>query len=386
MMEILNPVWAEINLDNLNFNINKIKEKVRGSKIIGIVKCDAYGHGAIEVSKCLIKNGVNKLAVANINEAIELRKNGIDCSIMILGITIEEAIDKLIEYNIESAVSTYDFAYKLSKKAKKLGKIAKINIALDTGMGRIGFRYSKESIEDIKKISELENMEICSIFSHFSSADHKDKEYCKFQIKNYNLFQRELAKYKLDVWSKCVANSATVIDMPEYKFDYVRPGIIEYGYYPSNEVKKQLLEIKPVLTWKTKIIHIKAVEENQCIGYGRKFKTKRKSIIATIPVGYGDGYSRNLSGKAKVIVNGHIVPVVGTICMDQCMIDVTDVENVNLHDEVVLLGKQGDAKFDAEDMADLIDSISYEVLCNIGRRVPRVYIEGEKIIKIKNYM
>lgn len=385
-MNILHPLWAEIDLDSVEYNINKIKVRAKDSEIIGVVKANAYGHGAVEISKILIENGVRRLAVANIMEALELRKNGISCSLMILGISSEEALEEIVKGDIEVAVSSYSFAYKLSEIAKKLGKKAKIHIALDTGMGRIGFKPSEKSIEDIKNIINRSNLEIVSMFSHFATADSEDKEYCKFQRERYHWFYNELSKHNLDLIKKNISNSAALIDIPDFNYDYVRPGIIQYGYYPSKEVKKDFLNIKPVLTWKTKIIHIKTVNKGEFIGYGMSFETKRKTVVATIPVGYGDGYSRRLSGRGKVIINGQLAPVIGNICMDQSMIDITDIEGVELYSEVILMGAEGDVKFDADDMASILDTINYEVLCSIGRRVERVYLRNKKVVSIQDYI
>lgn len=385
-MNLLHPIWAEINLDNLIFNINEIKKKSNNSEIIGVVKANAYGHGAVEVSKALLDNGINRLAVANIIEAIELRESDINCPIMLLGISEDYAIDSIIEYNVEPTVSSYNFAFKLNEKAKELNKTINIHIAIDSGMGRIGFREEDKDLADIINIAKLSNLQIESIFSHFSTADSKDKEYSLKQIEIYNSFLDKLQASGVKINKRNLCNSAAIIDLPESHFDYVRPGIIQYGYYPSNEVDIEHFNIKPVLTWKTRVIHIKEVNEGEYIGYGKTFKTKRKSIIATLPVGYADGYSRGLSNKGKVIINGKLAPIVGNVCMDQFMIDITDIPDVKLDNEVILLGSCENVKFDADDMAEILNTISYEVLCLIGRRAPRVYIKDNKVLSIKYLM
>lgn len=385
-MNLLHPIWAEINLDNLIFNINEIKKKSNNSEIIGVVKANAYGHGAVEVSKALLDNGINRLAVANIIEAIELRESDINCPIMLLGISEDYAINSIIEYNVEPTVSSYNFAFKLNEKAKELNKTINIHIAIDSGMGRIGFREEDKDLADIINISKLSNLQIESIFSHFSTADSKDKEYSLKQIEIYNSFLDKLQASGVKINKKNLCNSAAIIDLPESHFDYVRPGIIQYGYYPSDEVDIEHFTVKPVLTWKTRVIHIKEVNEGEYIGYGKTFKTTRKSIIATLPVGYADGYSRGLSNKGKVIINGKLAPIVGNVCMDQFMIDITDIPDVKLDNEVILLGSDGDVKFDADDMANILNTISYEVLCLIGRRAPRVYIKNNTVLSIKYLM
>ena len=385
-MNLLHPIWAEINLDNLIFNINEIKKKSNNSEIIGVVKANAYGHGAVEVSKALLDNGINRLAVANIIEAIELRESDINCPIMLLGISEDYAINSIIEYNIEPTISSYSFAFKLNEKAKELNKTINVHVAIDSGMGRIGFREEDKDLADIINISKLSNLQIESIFSHFSTADSKDKEYSLKQIEIYNSFLDKLQASGVKINKRNLCNSAAIIDLPESHFDYVRPGIIQYGYYPSDEVDIEHFTVKPVLTWKTRVIHIKELNEGEYIGYGKTFKTTRKSIIATLPVGYADGYSRGLSNKGKVIINGKLAPIVGNVCMDQFMVDITDIPDVKLDNEVILLGSCENIKFDAHDMAEILNTISYEVLCLIGRRAPRVYIKDNKVLNIRYLM
>lgn len=385
-MDLLHPIWAEINIDNLINNIEEIKKQAKGSEVIGVVKANAYGHGAVEVSKTLLERGIKKLAVANIIEAIELRDNDINSPIMLLGISENYAIDSIIKYDVEPTISTLSFSKELNKRAIASNKIINVHIAIDSGMGRIGFKNTEDDINDIIEISKLSNLNIESIFSHFSTADSIDKSYSDYQIEVYNNILSTLEERGLKITKKNLSNSAAIIDLPESHCDYVRPGIIQYGYYPSIEVNMNDLKIKPVLTWKTRIIHLKEVEENEFIGYGKTFKTTRKTKIATLPVGYADGYSRALSNKGKVIINGQLAPIIGNVCMDQFMVDVTDIKDVKAFDEVILLGESGNVKFNAEDMAEIIGTISYEVLCLIGRRAPRVYIKNNEIKKISYLM
>ncbi|MTK12116.1 MAG: alanine racemase [Clostridiaceae bacterium] len=386
MFRDFRPVWAEINLDNLVYNIKQIRGKTKSKELIGVVKADAYGHGAVEVAPVLLQNGATRLAVAVLAEGVELRKSGIKCPIMILGLTPETLSDDLIKYDIEPAVSSYEYALTLSNIAQSEGKTIKIHIAIDTGMGRIGFLPSEESVEEIYKISKLANIEIEGLFSHFCTADEADKSYSNMQFEKYNWFYEKLISKNIKINMRDMANSAAIMELPETHYDGTRPGIILYGYYPSNEVDKNQLSIKPVMTWKANVVHVKTLDKGEYIGYGRKFRTERKSIIATLPIGYADGYTRMMSGKAKVIINGKFAPVVGNICMDQCMIDVTDVGDVKPGDEVILMGSDGNLKFNADDMAAILGTINYEVICMVSKRVPRVYIENGQIIKIKNYV
>ncbi len=380
------PVWAEINLDNLAYNMRRIRAKTLSKEIFGVVKADAYGHGSIEVAKVLLESGATRLSVAVLSEGVELRKSGIACQINILGVTPSTLFDDLIEYDLEPVVFSYEYAKKLSECAKTKNKTVKIHFAVDTGMGRIGFFPTERSVEEALEIMRLPKIEVEGIFSHFSTADETDKEYSYIQLDKYNWFIGKLKENGVSIRIKNICNSAAITELPEAQYDGVRPGIIIYGYYPSKEVDKKRINVKPVMTLKANIVHLKTLDEGQYIGYGRKFKTKKKSVIATLPIGYADGYTRMLSGKAKVIIKGKFAPVVGNICMDQCMIDVTDIEDVKIGDEVILIGSHENLKFDADDIADLLGTIKNEVLCMIGKRVPRVYIRNGEVVKVKNYV
>lgn len=382
----IRPVWAEVDLDCIEHNIREIKKVVRDKKIIAVVKADAYGHGAVDIAPILIKEGADKLAVAVITEALELRKNDIQAPVLILGYTPINLAKDLLKYNIEQTVYTLEYAESLSSIAKEMGAALDIHIAVDTGMGRIGFIPDEKSIEEIVKISNIDNLNIKGIFTHFATADENDKEYTNLQMNKFKEFCEKLENLGVDLGDKHLSNSAAILDMEVAYFDAVRPGIILYGYYPSNEVKKDKIKLMPALTLKSNVVHVKELPEGEYISYGRTFKTNRISKIATLPIGYADGYSRALNGKAKVIINGKLAPVVGRICMDQCMVDVTDIGKVSLDDEVILLGKQCDTKFDADDIAREIDTINYEIICMIGKRVPRLYKRGERVIKARNYL
>lgn len=386
MIENIRPTWAEIDLNNLEHNMKEIAKLCKGKEIIAVLKADAYGHGALDVATTLIKGGATKLGVAVITEALELRDSGIDTPIVILGYTPLSFAKKLIINDIEQTVYTYECAAELSKEAQSLNKRVKIHVAVDTGMGRIGFLPTEQGLDEIEALSKLPNVDIEAIFTHFATADEADKSYTLDQIEKFNWFCDTLEKRGVNVGKKHIANSAAIIDMPDAYFDGVRPGILLYGYYPSYEVNRDKLDLKRVLTLKANISYVKTVPKGEYISYGRRFHTERESIIATIPIGYADGYSRQMLNKAKVIINGELAPVVGAICMDQCMIDVTDIGQVKEGDEVILLGEENGVKFDAEDMAEIIGTISYEVICMISKRVPRVYIRDGEIVKIRNYV
>lgn len=386
MNKMIRPVWAEIDLDAIKYNIDSIKRRVDTKELIAVVKADAYGHGALDVSKTLVENGATKLAVAVITEAMELRHGNINTPIMILGYTPLEFAADLINYDIEQTIFDLEYATKLSEIALNLGKKAKVHVALDTGMGRIGFLINDNSLNEILKISSLKGLEVVGIFTHFATADESDKNYSNKQYKKFTDFNEKLVSKGVNISLKHVSNSGAIIDMPNTYLDGVRAGIVLYGYYPSEDVLKQNLDLKKAISIKTQVAHVKILDKNEYVSYGRKFKTERKSIIATLPIGYADGYSRALTGKAKVIINGKFAPVVGTICMDQCMIDVTDIGDVHVGDEIIVLGKDKDLKFDADDMAKAMGTINYEVLCMIKQRIPRVYIEDGKVKSIRNYI
>lgn len=377
------PTWVEIDLDAIAHNIDQIIELTGNErKVMGIVKADAYGHGAVEVANILIDHGVKYLAVAILDEAIALRKAGIKLPILILGYTPGEQSEDIIKWDIMQTVYNIDMAYHLSKQAQKHNKQAKIHIKLDTGMGRIGFRDKHETIEAVKEISQMPLIEIEGIFTHYSVADQENKEYTISQFEKFEAICEALEDVNIHIPIKHTANSAATIDFEKAHLNLIRPGIILYGLYPSEEVLKERILLKPAMTFKTSIANIKSVSSNSSISYGRKHITKRESIIATLPVGYADGYSRMLTGSAEVLVKGIKAPVVGTICMDQCMIDITDIPDVKIGDEVILFG-QG---LSTEELAEKLGTINYEIICMVSKRVPRVYIHNGEIKSIKNML
>lgn len=385
MFRHLRPVWAEINLDSIANNIREVKKVSNSRGVIGVIKADGYGHGAIDIAPTLLENGADSLAVAVLSEAVELRRSGIDCPIMVLGFTPPDLVDNVLRYDIEQSVYSYDFALELSNMCVKKKKIAKIHIVLDTGMGRIGYLPNKGSIDEIEKISKLPNLVMEGIFTHFATADEGDKEFAIKQLELFNNFCQDIERKGIRINKRHAANSAAISDLPGSHFETVRPGIILYGYYPSDYVNKESLNLKRVMTLKTNVVLVKNLPKGTPISYGRKYFTQKDSVIATLPVGYADGYTRLLFDKGKVIIKGQFAKIVGTICMDQCMVDVTDIEGVKVGDEVILLGEDR-VKYDADDMAKDIGTISYEVLTMISKRVPRVYIKGGKVVKIRNYV
>lgn len=386
MTEKLRPLWAEVNLDNIAHNMREVRRISASKEIIAVIKADAYGHGALEVAPVLIENGATRLAVAVVTEALELRRAVQNAPIMILGYTPINYVEEIVKNNIEVTAYDYDYVAELSKEAEKFNKKIKIHIAVDTGMGRIGFLPRDNSINDVYKISKLSNIIIESVFSHFSSSDEKDKEYTNYQFERFNWFCEKLREVGVEYNFRHIANSGAIIDMPSMHLDAVRPGILIYGYYPSDEVEKHKINLKPAMSLKASIINIKKLPAEEYISYGRKYKTESESTIATLPIGYADGYTRLLFNKGKVIVKGKYAPVVGRICMDMCMIDVTDIDGLKVGDEVIIIGEENGVVYNADDIARHIGTINYEIICAISKRVPRVYIKKDKIVEIRNYI
>ncbi|MBN1045216.1 MULTISPECIES: alanine racemase [Clostridium] len=386
MEKIMRPVWAEIDLDAIAYNMRNIKKLAQNKDVIAVVKADCYGHGALDVVPTLLENGASRLAVAVLTEAIELRNNNITAPIMILGYTPEYLFEEVVNYDIEQTVYDLEYAKKLSHLAIKFNKKAKIHIAIDTGMGRIGFIPNEKAIRDIKKIYNLKGLDVIGIFTHFSTSDETDKEYTNEQFNKFTSFIDMLSKVGVKIPIKHISNSGAIIDMPKTYLDSVRAGIILYGYYPSDEINKDNIKLKPALTLKASLTRVQELDINSYISYGKTFKTERKSIIATLPIGYADGYSRLLAPGAKVIINGKFAPIIGRICMDQCMIDVTDIDDIHVGDEVIILGEDGNLKLTANDLAKSMGTINYEILCMLKYRIPRVYMKNGKIFNVRNYL
>ena len=375
--DAIRAAWAEINITNLDYNIKQIKDKVGpGKKITGIIKADAYGHGAIKVATVLRANGIESFGVATLSEAVRLRKAGFILEeIIVLGLTPDPYIDTIIEYRLTPVVCDYENAEAISRAAAKANIIINGYLAIDTGMGRIGYDTdNSSSIDDIRMIMNLPNFRIAGLFSHFAAADSLDKTYTTVQEQRFMVFYKKLLNAGIPIPCRTLANSAAIMEVASSHYEMVRPGIIMYGCYPSAEVDRSQIDLRPVMSIKANIVQLKKVPAGNSISYGRKFTTRQDSLIATIPIGYSDGLPRPYSTKGKVIVNGVFAPIAGTICMDQCMIDVTHVPYPRLSDEVTIMGKDGIYEISAEDIAKATKTINYEVLCAFGQRLPKVYV------------
>ncbi|TCO73156.1 alanine racemase [Marinisporobacter balticus] len=379
------PVWAEINLDYLAHNIKEIRKIVRKESLVtAVIKADGYGHGAVEIAEILLGNGANRLAVATLSEALELRSVYREVPILILGYTPEYNAEEIIKNKITQTIYSLEQAQKFSEMAQALNQDVTFHIKIDTGMRRIGFQPNEETVKIIKEIYNLSNVKLEGIFTHFAVADEIDKTFTGKQYEKFISVVHMLEEERISIPIKHVSNSAATMDLQEMNLDMVRVGIILYGLYPSDEVKKNTIDLKPVLSLKVKISHVKTLPEGIGISYGLKYTTNKPSKIATIPIGYADGYTRMLSGKAEALVGEEKVAIVGRICMDQCMIDVTNIEDVNVGDEVILIGSDGKNTITVDDVAKKLDTINYEIVCMLGKRIPRVYIQNNKVIKIND--
>ncbi len=377
-------IYCRVNLDNIYENVINTKKNINADTgMVAVIKMDGYGHGAVPVAK-KINDRISAYAVATVDEAINLRQNGIDKPIYILGFTYEKRIEDAILYDTRMAVFEYDMALSVNEKAKALGKIARIHIKIDTGMSRIGFKDNDETVDIIENISKLSNVEIEGIFTHFARADEKDKAATLTQLNRFNAIIDKLKLRGIDIKLKHCSNSAGIIDMKEANFDATRLGISLYGLYPSEEVNKENVVLKPALELKSHVVFVKEIDEGTSVSYGGTFVADRKMKIATIPVGYGDGYPRSLSGKGYVLINGKRADIVGRVCMDQFMVDVTDIP-VKKGDVVTLVGEDNGAFLSVEEIANLAGTFNYEFVCGVGKRVPRVYISEGKIIGGKDY-
>jgi alanine racemase len=366
------PAFLEIDLRNLAYNVRNIKKRL-GQKVefLAVVKADGYGHGACEVSKVALKNGADSLGVAILEEGIELREKGIKSPIVIICPESYGREKGILKYNLQPTITDFKFAQLLSRKAQRQKKVAGVYIKVDTGMGRYGF-LPEEAYDLVRKIKKLKNIKIKGILSQLSTSDEKDKDFALKQLSSFKHVLDQLEFLNEGKLIKSIANSGAVLDLPETYFNQVRVGLLMYGIYPSEEVSLSI-EVEPVLSLKSKILFFKKVKKGTAIGYGKTFVAQRDTKVATVPLGYADGYFRLLSNKGRVLIKGKKVPIIGRVCMDAFMMDVTDVLKVKTGDEVVLIGKQGKEEITVGDVASWAQTFSYEVISRMGRRLPLVY-------------
>lgn len=377
--------YVNIDLDAINFNIDNVLKKLDGrAKLLAVIKANAYGHGAVEVGRALADK-CDFFGVACVDEAMELVNAGIKNDILVLGRVSAYNYENVVKHNIRIPIFTLEDAKALSEVAVKNNKTALFHFCVDTGMSRIGFQVNDESADICTEICALPNIKAEGLFSHFATADEKDLTKAIAQRDKFVKFANMLEDRGIEIPIKHINNSAGIMVFDEM-FDMVRSGIITYGLYPSADVDESLIDIKPAMEWKSHISHIKTLEKGREISYGGTFTTTRDTVVATIPVGYADGYPRCLSNIGRVIINGHYANILGRVCMDQFMVDVTDIPDVKLEDEVTLVGRQGDSVLSMEEVSNNAHSFNYELPCRVALRVPRLYYENGKLIKTVKYI
>ncbi len=373
-------VCAPINLDCFEHNLDEIEHLIcPGTKICAVIKTDGYGHGAIPLAHIMEeRESVWGYAVATIEEALALKESGLRKPILILGYVFKDDLASVVDQDIRPTVFSVESARDLSDAAKEAGKTVAIHIKIDTGMSRIGFSCNAQTVEDIVQIAEMPHIKIEGIFTHFASADQSDKAFTEMQADRFFAVLDRLKERGMDIPLRHISNSAGIIDLPQYNLDMVRAGIILYGLQPSDEVRMDRTSLMPLMSLKSHVVHVMSLEAGCTISYGGTYTVKDSEVIATIPVGYGDGYPRSLSNTGYVLIHGKRAPVCGRICMDQFMVNVTDIPGVKPGDEVTLIGRDGEEEITMEELAELSGRFNYEFACDIGKRVPRVYVRGEQ--------
>lgn len=369
-MEVRRPVWAEIDLDAIAHNVGQVKNKTR-AKIMAIVKANAYGHGAYAVAKTALAAGAERLGVALLAEAIELRDKGITAPIHVLGYTPEESAKLVVEGDIIQTVFSLSQAEALAKAAQGLGKTAKVHIKIDTGMSRIGFGWDKT--DQILPLFYLHGLEVEGAFTHLAAADIKEKSFTFEQLDKFVKCIARLESFGVKIAIRHAANSAAIIDVPQAHFEMVRPGIMLYGLAPSQDVDLDSVDLRTAMTFKAEVALVKKLPRGATVSYGRTYRAEGDITVATLPLGYADGYTRLLSNRANVLVKGKRAPIVGRICMDQCMINVTEIPGVAAGDPVVLFGRDGEHVLPVDELANMLGTINYELVCMVSARVPRIY-------------
>lgn len=386
-MKTYSRVYAKIDLDAVAYNMEEMKRRINGNtQIMAVLKTDGYGHGAVPIAEMIEKyDYIWGFAVATLDEAVVLRTEGVKKPILVLGCIFPDQYMEMLEHDIRMNVYSEEMAKEISRMARREGKTAYIHIKLDTGMARLGFSISEESLESIVRISQMPNVKMEGVFTHFAKADETDKTFTKKQIRDFVYMTNALKDNGVTFEYEHCANSAAIIDVEEARFDLVRAGIAMYGLYPSEDVDKNQVRLKPALALKSHIAFVKEIEAGTPVSYGGTFVADKKMKIATIPVGYGDGYPRNLSDKGYVLIRGKKAHIIGRICMDQFMVDVTDVEGVSFGDKVTLIGRDGNESISVECLSDICGRFNYEFICDLGKRIPRVYVKNGKIAEQVDY-
>ncbi len=377
------PVWAEIDLDCIAHNLQEFRRILPAqTQMMAVVKADAYGHGAYQVAQMALQSGASWLGVALVEEGICLRRKGISAPILLLGISAPGTEQAVVEHDLRPMVCTLESARRFSERGQAMRTTVRFHLKLDTGMGRVGVRPD-DLPALLDAIRALPNIEMEGVFTHFAKADETDKTYSHLQIRRFQECLTSIQDAGFSPRLRYLANSAGAMELPDAHADMARIGISLYGMYPSSEVDHAILRLKPALRWKTRIAHLKTLPTGEAVSYGGLFVTQRPTVVATLPVGYADGFRRRLWKQDwHVLVRGQRAPIIGRICMDMCMIDVTDIPGAAVGDDVVLLGAQGNDAILADDMAAALETINYEITCLVGKRVPRIYLRHGEIISI----
>lgn len=380
-------VHAEIDLDAVIHNMEAMHGIIsEETKIMAVIKADGYGHGAVEIAGAIDHlDYLYGYAVATVEEGQILRNHGITKPILILGYAFPEQYEKMIKAEIRPTVFTREMAEELSQAAERAGTDCRIHFAVDTGMSRIGYQVTEESADEIAQLVKLPHIIIEGIFTHFARADEADKAHTFQQLERYGQMISMLKERGIEIPIHHCSNSAGIVEIPEANMDLVRAGITLYGLWPSEEVDKDRIDLQPVLSLLTHVAYVKELEAGREISYGGTYTTAERRMIATIPVGYADGYARGLSNKGEVLIHGKRVPIRGRICMDQFMVDVTDIPNVKSGDKVVLIGADGNERITMEEVGNLSGRFNYEFVCDLGKRIPRVFVHGGKVIGTKDH-
>jgi len=369
------PVWAEVDLAAISRNVHEIRRIASSSaKVMAVVKANAYGHGAVEVSRTALASGADWLGVARVVEGIALRESGIEAPVLVLGYITPEQSGEVVRSRLSQAVYTREMTLALAGAAAAEGLKAKVHFKVDTGMGRIGWAVGSGAVREILELARNPHLEVEGIFTHFAAADAADKKYALEQYARFMEMIMELRKKGLEIPLRHAANSAAIMEMPETHLDLVRAGIIVYGLYPSDQVDHGIIELRPAMSLKTRVAYVKKVPAGFKVSYGCTYTTNAPTVIATLPLGYADGYPRLLSSRGEALLQGQRAPVVGRVCMDQLMVDVGHIPGVKVGDEAVLFGCQGDREITTDEVASKLGTINYEVVCMVSYRVPRVYI------------
>ena len=386
-MKKYSRVCARIDLDAIEYNMEMMRRNLKdGVKMISVIKSDGYGHGALQIARFLEpKEYIWGYAFAALDEAAALRKGGIKKPLLVLGCVFPEQWEEMLDGGIRMTVYTEETAREVSDLAVKMGKTAYVHIKIDTGMSRLGFMAEEASIEEIEGISRMPNLVVEGMYTHFAKADETDKRFTIEQLEKYLWVKKQLLDRGIEIPYHHCSNSAGIIDLKEANMDLVRAGIAAYGLYPSEEVHKENVPLKPAMELISHVTHVKWVEEGTPVSYGGIFTAKRRTRIATIPVGYGDGYPRSLSNQGCVLIRGKRAPIIGRVCMDQFMVDVTDIEGAAFADRVVLIGADVDERITVEELSGLSDRFNYEFICSFGKRVPREYICGKEVVEQMDY-